>query len=224
MIKVVSFDVDNTLLDFFELKRIVCTQAVEAMIDAGLDMSEKKIMKELYELYDKHGYEDHKIFNKLLRKLEGKIDYKKLSYGIVAYRKARVGMLDTYPGVKRTLIKLKEMGMRLIIISDAPALQAWLRLAAVKIDDFFEFVIISGKNNKGTGKPFERALRKLKVKPEEVLHVGDWPERDVKGAEKIGVHSCFAKYGNTHLKGVKADYTIKDIKELVDVVKKANKV
>ena len=37
---------------------------------------------------------------------------------------------------------------------------------------------------KPSSKPFEMALNKLQLKPEDSLMIGDWPERDVVGANK----------------------------------------
>ena len=49
--------------------------------------------------------------------------------------------------------------------------------------------------------------------------VGDWPERDIKGAKAIGMETCFARYGNPKAKKVYADYEIDDIKMLLDIIK-----
>jgi putative hydrolase of the HAD superfamily len=223
MIRAVIFDIDDTLIDFMGVKRLACDKAVDAMIDAGLTGPKGKVLKELWALYDKHGWEDQRVFQKLLRKIEGEVDYRKLAYAIIAYRKARVGFVSTYPGTKDTLIQLKNMGSKLGIITDAPKLQAWLRLAQMRIDDFFDVIIISGRNHKGTGKPFLRALKRLEVAPYEMLHVGDRPERDVDGAQKVGVKACFAKYGRPDLSAPHADYTAKNIRDIVKIVEKENK-
>jgi putative hydrolase of the HAD superfamily len=49
------------------------------------------------------------------------MDYKILSAGVVAYRTAREAELNTYPQVIPTLIKLIKMGIKLGVVSDAPA-------------------------------------------------------------------------------------------------------
>ena len=74
MIKAILFDIDNTLIDFMRMKKKSCEAAVEAMISAGLDMKKEEVIETLYELYDKHGMEYQKIFQKLLNKLKGKVD------------------------------------------------------------------------------------------------------------------------------------------------------
>ena len=48
--------------------------------------------------------------------------------------------------------------------------------------------------------------------------VGDRPEKDIKGAKKMGMLTCFAKYGNPKAKAADADYEIKDIKDLLKIV------
>ena len=52
---------------------------------------------------------------------------------------------------------------------------------------------------------------------------GDWAERDMVGAKKVGLVTVFARYGdtqNTQQSG--ADYEIDDILQLLDIVKKEN--
>jgi len=222
MIKAVLFDLDNTLIDFLRMKRLSCEAAIDSMIGAGLNVSHEKAIKVLFELYDKHGMEDKAIFQKFLKKLTGKVNYKILANGIVAYRRVREGFLEPYPNVDYVLLKLKGMGLKLAIVTDAPRLKAWIRLAAMKLSNYFDVVVTfeDTKQHKPSKMPFNAALKQLSLKPEECLMVGDWPERDIKGAKAIGVRTCFARYGNLKAKKVNADYEIKSIKELLDIVKK----
>jgi putative hydrolase of the HAD superfamily len=222
MIKAVIFDLDNTLIDFWRMKRIACEEAIDAMIDAGLKIPKKKALDALYKLYFQEGLEDPQIFQKFLKKMTGGVDYKKLAYAIVAYRQARSGFLHPYAGTKSALIKLKEKWLKLAIVSDAPKLKAWIRLVSMRIDDFFDVVV--GLEDTGREKPsrlpFRAVLAQLKVKPEDCLMVGDRPDRDMKGARQLGIKTCWAKYGymrKTKPKG-KWDYEINSIEELVNIV------
>ena len=222
MIKAVIFDLDNTLIDFLKMKKHSCSAAIDAMIGAGLNVEHDRALKMLFRLYDKHGLEEKTIFQKFLKKLTGKIDYKILANGIVAYRKVRTGFLEPYPNVDYVLLKLRGRGIKLGVVTDAPKLKAWIRLASMKLSNYFNVVVTfeDTKKLKPSKLPFEAALRELKLKPQECLMVGDWPERDIKGAKAIGMKTCFARYGNPKVKKSNADYEISNIKMLFDIVKK----
>lgn len=224
MIKAVIFDVDNTLIDFLRMKRASCEAAIDAMIDAGLDMDKDKALESLYELYYKEGLEDQMIFQKFLKKVNGSVDYKLLSYGVIAYRNMRAGYIKPYPGVKKTLIQLKEMGLKLAVVSDAPKVQAWIRLSSMKLDDFFDVIVAFEDTGrwKPSTLPFKAALKQLKVKPEECIMIGDNPDRDVKGAKAMGMVSVLAGYGYEGKKKVKADYIIDKVEDLVEIIKEKN--
>lgn len=221
MIKAVLFDLDNTLIDFMKMKRVSCEAAITAMIGSGLNVEDDKALRILFELYDKYGLEEKRIFQKFLKKVAGKIDYKILANGIVAYRRVRSGFLEPYPNVDYVLLKLKNKGIKLGIVTDAPRLKAWIRLASMKLSNFFDVVVTfeDTKKLKPSKMPFEAALRLLNVSPKQCLMVGDWPERDMKGAKKLGIKACFARYGNPKAKKSYADFEIKDIRELLEIVK-----
>jgi len=219
-IKAILFDLDNTLIDFMRMKRNSCEAAISAMIDAGLNINKEKAMKKLFKLYDRYGLEDNEIFQKFLKEEMGKIDYRILANAIVAYRSVRASYLQPYPHTDYVLIKLKGKGIKLAIVTDAPKLKAWIRLMAMKIGNFFDVVVAyeDTKHLKPSALPFEAALAKLGVKPQECLMVGDMPQRDIEGAKKLGMKTCFAKYGNPKIKKCDADYEINDIKELLKII------
>ena len=222
MIKAVIFDLDNTLIDFLKMKKHSCSAAIDAMIGAGLKVEHDKASKILFGLYDQYGLEEKTIFQKFLKKLTGKINYRILANGIVAYRRVRSGFLEPFPNVDYVLLKLKGKGIKLGIVTDAPKLKAWIRLASMKLSNYFDVVVAfeDTKQRKPSKMPFRVALKKLKLKPSECLMVGDWPARDIKGAKKLGMKTCFARYGNPKVKRSYADYEISNFKELLNIVKK----
>jgi putative hydrolase of the HAD superfamily len=219
MIKGILFDLDNTLIDFMTMKERCTEAAVSAMIDAGLKMTKKKAYSLMMKLYKEYGIEDQMIYERFLKKYLHKIDYQILSAGIVAYRKVKLGHMMPYPHVRSTLLKLKKKGLVLGVVSDAPKMQAWLRLTEMNLVEFFDVVL--GYEDTGKFKPsaapFKKALGKMKLKANEVVFVGDNPKRDIKGASKLGMKTVLAKYGQV-VKGHGADWEINGVEEMIKVI------
>ena len=225
MIKAIIFDLDNTLTDFMKFKKAAIDAAVDAMIDAGLDISREQLLKKIEEVYDSEGIEDQQVFNKVLKKISGRVEDRVLAAGVVGYRKAKEGSMKLYPHVNLTLTNLVKNGIKMVIVSDAPRLPAWMRICSLGLQDYFDHVITfdDAGEKKPSSKPFKMALDTLGVNAGEVLMVGDLKDRDIEGAKKLGIKTAFARYGdskNTEEAG--ADYELKDISELLDIVKSEN--
>jgi HAD superfamily hydrolase (TIGR02253 family) len=223
MIKAVIFDFDNTLMDFMKMKKAAVEAAVDAMIDAGLTLPKAGAMSSVYAIYDREGIEDQQIFNKFLEKELGSVDFKILASGIIGYRRAKEGTLALYPHVQLTLTGLARMGVKMAVVSDAPRLPVWLRICGLGLQHYFDAVVTTDDTGfkKPHSKPFLLALEKLGVKPSEALMIGDWAERDVVGAKKVGLMTVFARYGDTMAtENSGADYEIEDIQQLLEIVAK----
>ena len=195
------------------------------MIDAGLPITYKECDDFISEIYKEQGIEYQQVFDMLLQRVLHYVDYKILSAGIIAYRRAREAALIPYPHVYSTLNKLLKSGIKLGILSDAPTKEAWLRLAQLNFIHTFDAVVTF--NDTGERKPhpapFKAILNKLSVKPEETLMIGDWAERDILGAKNAGMKTAFAKYGDTFdTQDHGADFELNDISELVGIINMEN--
>lgn len=226
MLKAVIFDLDNTLVDFMAMKKQAIDAAINAMRSAGLNLSPEEIRDRIDVIYDERGIEFQSVFDELLYREFSKIDYKILSAGVIAYRRAREAALVPYPHVTMTLIELSKMQLKLGVVSDAPAKEAWLRLCYLNFHHLFDAVVTfedTGKR-KPNPEPFRKILDLLDIQPIEALMVGDWAERDVVGAAQVGMKTIFARYGNTFGTQISnADYDIDDINQVVDIVKEENR-
>tara|TARA_Y100001970_G_scaffold270291_1_gene363970 strand:- start:2 stop:676 length:675 start_codon:yes stop_codon:yes gene_type:complete len=224
MIKAILFDLDNTLLDFISVKKKSVDAAILAMIEAGLIIDKQVARDSIFEIYDNKGYEYQEVFDDFLISKIGKLDYKILASAIVAYRKTKEASIMLYPNVSNTLIRLAKEGYKLAVLSDAPSREAWVRLYSVNLHHLFDVVVTYNDTNKlkPSPEPFNKAIELLKVSPEEIIMIGDWPDRDVVGAKSAGMKTAFAKYGdvfNTKQSG--ADYDLENISELLKIVKNA---
>ncbi|MEE2876675.1 MAG: HAD-IA family hydrolase [Candidatus Neomarinimicrobiota bacterium] len=225
MINAIIFDLDNTLLDFMNMKRQAITAAVDGMVEAGLNIDTSEAYDSIMVLYESGGWENQEIFNDFLESTTGEVNHKFLAAGIVAYRRARDAALTLYPGVQKTLITLSKMGLKLAIVSDAPRREAWLRICYLNLHHFFDLVLTFDDvgERKPSPKGFEMALSEFGLISEKVLMVGDWPERDMEGAHQLGIRTIFAKYGDTFgTVESGADWEVEDIFEIVSIVKSLN--
>jgi putative hydrolase of the HAD superfamily len=221
MIKAIVFDLDNTLVDFMAMKRQAIDAAIDAMVDAGLELDRAEIKGRIDAIYKERGIEYQQVFDDLIIDIFQKIDHRVLASGIIAYRRAREAALKPYPHVTATLMELSRRGIKLALLSDAPSREAWLRLCYINFHHIFSNVVTFDDTGerKPSPKPFKKALELLGVQPEEALMVGDWPERDIAGAKAVGMKTAFAKYGDsfgttTH----DADYELKDVSELLKII------
>ena len=225
MIKAVIFDLDNTLLDFMKMKEYAVKAAIAGMIEAGLDIDPDESYKTIIGIYEEKGWENQQVFNDFLNKTIGEVNNKYLAAGIVAYRRAREANLLLYPNVNHTLVELIKMSVKLAVVSDAPSREAWMRIYYLNLHHHFDVVLTFDDTNarKPSPIPFEMALSQLNIDPEEALMVGDWPERDVVGANKLGIRTIFARYGDSFgTVDSGADWDINDVYEIVGIVNELN--
>jgi len=227
MIKAVIFDLDNTLVDFMAMKKQSIDAAIKAMIDAGLKLTYEEVLARVDAIYKERGMEFQSVFDQLLYDEFQKVDYKILSAGVIAYRRAREAALVTYPHVYKTLMELVKMGLKLGVVSDAPSKEAWLRLTYLNLHHMFDNVVTfeDTLQRKPDSAPFKKILELLRIEPQSALMIGDWPERDMVGAAKVGMKTVFARYGDTFgTVESNADYEINDIAELIQIVMNENKI
>jgi len=106
---------------------------------------------------------------------------------------AREGSYLIFPDCMVTLQKLKELGLRIGLISNTTPKHAHERrpmMEAHGILEFFEVIILSSEIGfeKPHKKIFEIALKEMEIdNPKKAIHVGDCLHADVKGAQNAGL-------------------------------------
>ena len=225
MIKAFLTDLDNTLVDFMRMKKMAVEMACNYMINVGLDIPFQEMYDEIFKVYWSTNIESQSALEQSLINKIGKIDKKILSSGIIGYQRGRDMATYTYPHVETTIRDILRLGLKIGVISDAPAEQAYNRLARLHLTPWLDIVVTfddTGERKPST-KPFLFALEKLNLTPKEVVYCGDWPERDIPGAKSIGMVTVFARWGeHSDAPPTGADYDLKDISEIVGVIKKLN--
>jgi len=212
-------------MDFMKMKSMSVDAGINGMIEAGLEIDFQKSKNRIYEIYENKGFEYQEVFDDFIIESCGYLEHKYLAAAIVSYRKIKDATMVLYPNVNSTLIKLSKLGLKLGVLTDAPSREAWIRLYSVSMHHLFDAVVTLDDTGyrKPSPEPFIKISNLLSLNPENILMLGDWPERDVIGAKKLNMKTAFARYGDmfkTEHSG--ADYDLDDISEIIKIVNSNN--
>lgn len=126
-----------------------------------------------------------------------------------------------YPETLNVLKKLRKAGYKTCLVSNTDCFSVEPLLEKYGMNELFDAIIFSYQIGclKTDPKMFNIALKKLGVKKDEVLMVGDSIESDMAGAENAGIRGILIDRRN------KRDYKekIKDLNELLILLKNENK-
>ena len=105
------------------------------------------------------------------------------------------------PGAVETLRSFKDIGLRLALVTNGSADTQRRKISRFSLDSMFDFVLIEGEF--GMGKPhasvFAAAMGKLDVEASETWMVGDDLERDIAGAQRLGIYSIWVDWRGSGL-------------------------
>ncbi len=153
--------------------------------------------------------------------LNGNFDIRDLvkKYYSVIYSRRKV-----YPDVIPTLNGLKEIGVRMGIISNTtnPGYMKEYEMSLTGLEHYFEFSIYSSvvPFRKPHPSIFQLAIQRLNYRPEEILYVGDNLHADVEGSMGVGILSAWINRNKKVLpSGVVPSYEISSLIDLLKISK-----
>jgi putative hydrolase of the HAD superfamily len=229
-IKCVLFDIDDTLYDTSLQMSMARLNAVKAMVEAGLPANIEIAYRILEEIVKEFGPHYNQHFDRLLERLGLKWNPRVIAAGVTAYRETSSAYLKTYSDTVPTLLKLRENGYRLGIVSEGKTVKQWQKLIQLGIQHLFHYVLISEeiKENTVTPKMFELVLKEFDASPEETVFVGNQIETDILCANKAGVISVRMRKGEHRVEEPKSlemapKFEISKVSEIFEVLKKLDK-
>lgn len=214
--KAVIFDLDNTLLEFVEAKRMAC-RAIIDYIGAG---NEDELMN--FFIKGPYGYEDVRNIADYLKTLNI-FGVKTFQKCCSIYRMTKIENIRAYNGTEAVLKELKAAGLKLGIVTDALNGNAFERLEKLGLSKYFDVVVTSDMTGKKKPdpEPIMLAINSLGVVPEQAIMVGDSLGRDIEAGNRLGMITVHALYGDKNYfeDGTgRADFIIKDIKVLSELI------
>ncbi|MHC1610355.1 MAG: HAD family hydrolase [Candidatus Methanospirareceae archaeon] len=214
-IKVVSFDVDGTLVTTGFVDSVWLRGIPEAYAERrGLSFEEAfEYVKSEYDKIGEYRIEWYKI-DYWLRKFDLEISYEDLF-------KRYEGEIGIYEEVERVLAALKEEGYDLIVSSNAAT--EFIEFQIKPIRRFFSHVFSATSDFgevKKTDGFFARVCEILDVKPQAVVHTGDHWVFDFINPRKIGITAYYLdRARRMDVKGEKGEgFVIRDLNELLEIL------
>lgn len=177
MIKLVAFDLDDTLISEFEYIKSGY-KAVSSELSSKYGIPENEVYKKLMDLF----FESAKnVFNRLFDEYKIAYDTEDVLALVKIYRE-HMPKIEFFEDVIPTITGLKEKGLKLAIITDGYAVTQKNKLSAVLAEKYFDEIIITDLLGKEFWKPHPKAFELLKekfgVEWDEFAYVGDNPEKD----------------------------------------------
>ena len=200
MIKAIFFDAVGTL---FRLTKTVGDHYAFVGTEVGLDLDAHNLERAFHSAWNKMPQRDaidgprenddkgwwRELVDRVLEQVAPSLsEFDRDNFFEIAYEHfAEAGVWELYPEVPGVLEKLQS-GFHLAVVSNFDGRLRFI-LEHLGISKYFVHVFVSSEL--GADKPdpeiYRRALRVMKLSPNEVLHVGDDPKRDWEGATAAGL-------------------------------------
>lgn len=233
MKKAVLFDLDNTLYDFDtphkkalrEVHKIL-KKHINISFDKFLklyNISKTEIKRELSGIASSHNRVLY--FQRLIEKTHNTIEAGLVLKLYKTYWDTLLKKMKLNKGVLNTLKELKRKRIKTAIVSDLTTHIQLRKLEKLGINKYIDILVTS--EEAGSEKPhsimFLLTLNKLNLKPDEAIMVGDNTIADIEGANSVGLDTVLIKKGKLSKRYKedyqKPDYTIKEINELLKIIK-----
>jgi len=195
---VIFFDVDDTLYSTTAFAESARRNAVQGMIDAGLDVSLEEGVAELAEVVTEFSSNYSEHFARLLDRFGTEVRGGRnaavlIAAGVVAYHRTKERNLEILADVKAALEALRTAGVRMGVISAGLRVKQAEKLVRLDALGYFEPGSIYFSDQVGVGKPnpkiYVRVCELVGVEPERAMYVGDRPDHDIAPARSIGMRT-----------------------------------
>jgi putative hydrolase of the HAD superfamily len=223
-VKAIIFAIDDVLYDAFLQKSNARLSAVKAMIEVGLPVDVETGYRKLEEIVKELGPNNNRHFDSLLEKLGLKWDPAVVAAGVVAYRNTNPVFLKPYPDTVPTLLRLREMGLKLGVASSGRSVKEWEKLINLGLQHLFQAVVVSEdlKLNQLTEQVLEQATRLLNAGIRETVYVGVNPDSEINVANQAGLTTIRLRKGQAKLEKGSSDprYEINKLSEIIQLISK----
>lgn len=195
MIKAIAFDLDDTLLDTTGL--LVPTASVESfriLIQAGLKLTLDECEAKRLEWIKKISHRD--VFEKLANEYGDESTRKVVPQAIQVFYEPNIpSTLPLLPGAKENLEYLKKKYKLYLVTAGFENAQI-NKAKALRVFGFFEkMFVVNSLIHQRKKNIFLQIIEENKIKPSELLCIGNSLSSEIHDALQIGATACYFEFG-----------------------------
>ena len=216
MIKAVLFDMDGILIDS---ESYYMEGTIKQMRDYGYHGNEKDIYRII-------GTSMSQTYDILYELLEGKVSRDKLianneKYFLIDHPMDYKALM--FDGVEEALKELKDEGIKCAVCSSSPKETILEALDKMNIKDYFDVIISSDEVDrpKPKGDVYIKAYEELQIPKEECIVYED-SKLGIEAGKNAGILTIARKDDRFYQDISNCDIEVKDIKELMEFIRKEN--
>jgi len=222
-IKAVIFDLDGTLVNFTLDYKSLRQDVISALIRHGAPRSIFSVNESIFKAFEKATmhFQNNGEPEAIIKKA-----YDEMINLAEKYEMESAQNTDMMPGAEVTLQTLRNMDVKIGLCTNNGLKAVRYLIRKYRLRSYFDNIVTreSIPSMKPDTGHFLAAIAPLRVKPKETVMVGD-SIIDIKaskplGATVIGIHSNYS--GSINLKEAGADYIIKSITEVPEILKALN--
>ncbi|MEM8883003.1 MAG: TIGR02253 family HAD-type hydrolase [Planctomycetota bacterium] len=226
----ILFDIDDTLFPSTAFADKARQSAVEAMVDAGLDIEVESAMQELHAVVQEFSSNYGHHFDQLVVRLGGHLRegvHKALvvAAGVRAYHETKAH-LKPHPDAVVVLEALRPTDLLRGVLTNGLTIKQAEKLVRLGMQHYFSPGALFISEDLGVAKPhpriFQIACETMGTVPSEVLYIGDNPIKDVDAAHEAGLITCLRRGAGKHSMAVGAhapDFEVETLDELLPVLR-----
>jgi len=195
-VNAVIFDMDDTLYDEMTFVQSGF-RSVAQYLSSQYNLDENKVYQEMLDHLKNDGR--GKIFDSVLKQYD--LYEPQLIEKMIETYRVHTPEISLFPDVVEILEKLHTRELKIGIITDGLHSVQKKKVEALQLQDYVDFIIYTDELGYNYEKPhpeaFLRAIKILNLESENILYIGNHPDKDIFGANSVGMisfHLCRGLY------------------------------
>ncbi len=204
---VIFLDIDDTLFATTDFVSSARRDALQAMINRGLNVDIEQLLTELELVVAEFGSNHDHHYDFLLKRLPTEVTQNvnidlMVVAGVIAYHNAKLKHLHIDDSDRQLLVDIKESGIRLGVISSGLVRKQIEKILRLEIDRYIDPKLIFITHAVGVAKSntqlYQTAIDATGCSASRIMHVGDHPFHDIDTANAVGMVTVWVNGGGKH--------------------------